>query len=255
MNQSFSNQTVLVTGGAKRIGRALCLALAEQGCAIVVHYNTSTAEAEQLIAEIGKKNGKAAMIAADLGDSKQTKKLFADAAKKFGPITMLINNAAIFERDTFADFTPESIQQHFAINTLAPMILIQEMARQTIEHGAVVNLLDHSILKSPRGYTSYVISKSALWTATQLAAKQLAPKLRVNAVAPGIILPPNANETDQSWRDGYSPSPLPHPENVDDVVHACLQLLQNKALNGQMIVVDSGRHISAETILAKQTAS
>lgn len=255
MNSINSNHTVLVTGGAKRIGRALCLALAAQGYAVVVHYNTSTGEAEELIAEINKKSGKAAMIAADLSNTQQTKKLFADAAQKFGPITMLVNNAAIFERDTFADLTPENMQKHFAVNTLAPMILMQEMAKQNIERGSAVNLLDHSILKSPRAYTSYVISKSALWTATQLAAKQLAPKIRVNAVAPGIILPPNADEADQNWRSDYSPSPLSHPESIGDVVHACLQLLQNKALNGQMIAVDSGRHISAEPILAKRAAS
>ncbi|TAH34779.1 MAG: SDR family NAD(P)-dependent oxidoreductase [Alphaproteobacteria bacterium] len=255
MNQSFSNQVALVTGGAKRIGRALCLALAARGCAVIVHYNTSRPDAEELIEEIGKKNGKAAMIAADLADPKSVQKLFGKARQKFGPITMLVNNAAMFERDTFADFTPETMQRHLNINTLAPMILMQEMAKQDIAFGAVVNLLDHSILKSPRGYTSYVVSKSALWSATQLAARQLAPKLRINAVAPGIILPPNAGKNDQSWRNDFSPSPLPHSESVDDVVNTCLHLLLNPALSGQMIAVDSGRHIDSAPIMSGRRAS
>lgn len=251
-------RTVLITGSAKRIGCDLARAIAQRGYSVAAHYNNSRADAENLVAEINRAGGRAAAIGADLSNPNGASELFSAATKIFGPIGVLINNAALFVRDTWQNITPMQMHNHLQVNTIAPAMLMHHFFAQDIDGGSVVNILDHAILKSPRGYTSYAISKSALWAATQSASAQFAPKFRVNAIAPGIVLPPaEPNNTAQNpdWRRDYSPSPLPHDESVQDIVSACLYVIEHPSINGQLIPLDSGRHLTPHPILSGKQPS
>ena len=244
-------KTVLITGAAKRVGRGLSHSFSSQGWHVAVHYNRSAAEAESLTAEIQSHGGSASKLQADLADAASVDRLFHQAQATCGSVDVLINNAALFERDILADATPQSMIRHFQINTIAPLQLMQAMQRQA-DGGVVINILDHTILKNPRGYSSYDISKTALWRATQLAAKQFSPKLRVNAVVPGILLPLQEDAGNADWRNKYALPPLNCDESIDNVFDACWHIVQNPAVSGQMIVVDSGRHLSPHSILRKK---
>ncbi len=247
----MNSKSVLITGAAKRIGRGLSLALAECGYHVLIHYHTSKRSAADLAAEIKSAGGRADCVGADLSDPESVKTLFQQSRSAFGGnIDVVINNAALFLRDTVIEFDPGLAMRHFQVNAIAPMMLMQLMAAQNHPKASAINILDHIILKSPRGYSSYCISKSALSTATQLAAIQLHGKLRVNAIAPGIILPLIENESDPAWRDRYTSPPLRHNENIADIVHMVIHIIENQAISGQIIPIDSGRHLNHERIFA-----
>jgi NAD(P)-dependent dehydrogenase (short-subunit alcohol dehydrogenase family) len=242
---------VLITGGAKRIGAAIAVDLATRGYDVAIHCHKSRHNADDLAARLAHTGQKITVISADLSDSFAIAPLFEQTRAAIGPIGVLINNAALFERDHLDNIDAALFQRHMQINCLAPMLLTQAMAAQNSPFANVINMIDHSIFKNLAGYTSYTLSKSALWSATQMAAKHYYGRLRVNAIAPGIILPDiNAPQSDD-WRAGYAPSPLPHDENIDDIVHVVRYILDNPTIHGQLIPVDSGRHISPQPILSQ----
>src|SRR5690606_15818268 len=182
----------LVTGAGDRIGAAIARRLAAAGWRVVVHYRNSAAKAEATVAAIRDSGGIATTVAADLADRAQRAGLIAAAAAPFGPLTLLVNNASSFERDSAADLDETLWDAHFAVHAEAPAFLARDFAAQLPvgADGNIVNIIDARILDLSPAHFSYTLSKSVLWTMTRTLAQSLAPRIRVNAVAPGVAVPP-----------------------------------------------------------------
>jgi NAD(P)-dependent dehydrogenase (short-subunit alcohol dehydrogenase family) len=235
----------LVTGGARRIGAHLVRALAERGYAVAIHHRASGREAEALAARIEHAGGKAAPVQADLGDPAQLEGLLAAAQAAIGPLTVLVNNAAVFERDRATDFTLEQWDRQLAINLRAPMVLAREFARllPAGAAGLVVNLLDERIATPSRSYFSYTLSKRGLAAATELLATALAPRVRVNGIAPGLSLI-SGDQSEEEFRRLVDRTPLGQGSSPDAIVHALAYLLQADVVTGQILFVDGGRRLA-----------
>lgn len=234
----------LVTGGARRIGRALVLALAEAGFAVAVHHHRSRADADALVAEIARAGGKAIALAADLADEAAVTTLLPQAIAALGPIGVLVNNASIFENDTVATASREGWDAHMAINLRAPFVLIQEFAARLPADagGAVVNLLDERIWNLTPYFVSYTVSKTALWTLTRTMALALAPRIRVNGIGPGPALP-NAHQTSEQFLARCRNLPLRRGTSPGEIAAALRFILAAPAMTGQMIALDGGEHL------------
>ena len=234
----------LVTGGARRIGRALVLGLAEAGFAVAVHHHRSRAEAEALVAEIARTGGKAVALAADLADEAAVRHLLPEAAAALGPIGVLINNASIFGNDTMSTATRESWDAHLAINLRAPFVLSQEFAARLPADagGAIINLLDERVWNLTPYFISYTVSKTALWTLTRTMALGLAPRIRVNAIGPGPTLPSSRQSPEQFYERCHS-LPLRRGTSPGEIAATLRFILAAPAMTGQMIALDGGEHL------------
>ena len=237
-------KAALVTGGARRIGRALALGLAEAGYAVAVHHNASHAAAEQLVAQISSGGGTAMALTADLADEAAVKRLLPDATAALGPIGVLINNASIFENDTVVTATRESWDTHLAINLRAPFVLMQDFASllPADSGGVVINLLDERVWNLTPHFVSYTVSKTGLWTLTRTMALALAPRIRVNAIGPGPTLP-NLRQTPAQFLDRCRNMPLRRGTSPREVAAAMRFILEAPAMTGQMIALDGGEHL------------
>jgi NAD(P)-dependent dehydrogenase (short-subunit alcohol dehydrogenase family) len=234
----------LVTGAGKRIGRAIALALAEDGYDVVVHYGSSQADAEAVVAAIAAKGRRAVALAADLSHEAETQKLIGAAAKALGPLTCLVNNASLFERDEALSVTRESWDAHFETNLRAPFVLMQEFARQLPAEasGAIVNIVDERVWNLTPHFVSYTLSKAGLWTLTQVMAMALAPRIRVNGIGPGPTLPSPRQSAEQFARQQAS-VPLQHGATPEEIAAAVRFILSSGAMTGQMIALDGGQHL------------
>jgi NAD(P)-dependent dehydrogenase (short-subunit alcohol dehydrogenase family) len=234
----------LVTGGARRIGAHLVRTLAGRGYAVAIHYRGSAAEAEALAREVERAGGKAVPIQADLADPAQLEGLAAAAQAAVGPIRVLVNNAAIFEADRAADFTLAEWDRQFAINLRAPVVLAREFARLLPGDatGLVVNLLDQRVAAPTRSYFSYTVSKLALAAATELLATALAPRVRVNGIAPGLTLKSGA-QTEADFERLIHRTPLGKGSSLEAIAQALVYFLEADAVTGQILFVDGGRRL------------
>jgi NAD(P)-dependent dehydrogenase (short-subunit alcohol dehydrogenase family) len=237
-------RAALVTGGARRIGRALVRALAEAGYAVAIHHHNSQAEAAALAAEIGERGGRAVALAADLADEGAVTRLLAEAAAVLGPIGVLVNNASIFGNDTAATATRDSWEAHIAVNLRAPFVLMQQFASllPADAGGVVVNLLDERVWNLTPYFVSYTVTKSALWTLTQTMALALAPRIRVNGIGPGPTLPSPRQSADQ-FLDRCRTLPLKRGTSPAEIAAALRFILAAPAMTGQMIALDGGEHL------------
>jgi NAD(P)-dependent dehydrogenase (short-subunit alcohol dehydrogenase family) len=237
-------KAALVTGGAQRIGRALALALAEDGFAVAVHYNRSRHRAECLVEDIRDRGGTAAAFAADLADESAVKTLLPRAEDAIGQIGCLINNAAVFVGDNVDTATRDSWDLHLAVNLRAPFVLIQEMAARlpAAAGGVVVNLLDQRVWSLTPYFISYTLSKSALWTLTRTMALALAPRIRVNGIGPGPTLPSPRQSPEQFARQ-RGMMPLGRGTSPQEIAAAMRFILSAPAMTGQMIALDGGQHL------------
>lgn len=237
-------KTVLITGGAKRIGKALTESLANAGWTTAIHYFGSSDEAEALAKSITSSNGKAAIFSADLSNADETANLIPTVANTLGPIGALINNASVFEEESWDDVTPESWTQHLGINLHAPFVLSQAFARAlpSDAEGAIINIIDQRVFNLTPDFMSYTVSKSGLWTLTQTLAMALAPRIRVNGVGPGPTLP-NERQTDKVFQRQVSATPLQRKVDLSDITAAVAYLLTARSVTGEMIAVDSGEHL------------
>jgi hypothetical protein len=238
---SLAGKTALVTGAAKRIGRAIATTLAQNGVHVAVHYHQSAQDALALCGEIQRLGVSAWAISGDLMDEKQTEQVFHEAVAQAGPIDILVNNASIFERDTLWEATDESIGKNVRIHAVAPLILSRALARQG-RAAHVVNLLDTRVAVYDREHASYDLSKSMLLTLTRMLALELAPNVAVNAVAPGSILPPPGLGIDYLRKLTYA-NPLNRHGDPEDIAEAVLFLLRSRFITGQVIYVDGGIHM------------
>ena len=234
----------LVTGGAKRIGRALSLALAEAGYAVAIHCHRSQEEAQALATEIVRSGGKAVALAADLADEAAVGELLPQAAAALGPIGILVNNASIFENDTVETATRDSWESHLAINLRAPFVLTQQFAARLPADcaGVVVNLLDERVWNLTPYFVSYTVTKAALWTLTRTMALALAPRIRVNGIGPGPTLP-SPRQSSEQFREQCRRLPLRRGTSPSEIAAALRFILAAPAMTGQMIALDGGQHL------------
>jgi NAD(P)-dependent dehydrogenase (short-subunit alcohol dehydrogenase family) len=234
----------LVTGGAQRIGRALALALAEDGFAVAVHHHRSREAAECLVEHIRGRGGMAVALTADLADESAVKGLLPRAEAALGPIGCLVNNAAVFADDTVETATRESWDLHLAVNLRAPFVLIQEMAARLPQRagGVVVNLLDQRVWSLTPYFVSYTLSKAGLWTLTRTMALALAPRIRVNGIGPGPALPSPRQSREQFIRQ-RAMMPLLRGTSPQEIAAAMRFILAAPAMTGQMIALDGGQHL------------
>ena len=241
---SASPRAALVTGAAKRIGRALALDLAAAGFDLAVHYRTSAAEAQAVVAAVAALGRRAVALPADLADERATAALVGEAAAALGPITLLVNNAAVFDYDRPETADHERWQRQMAINLRAPLVLTQGLLAQLPAGGPadVVNLIDARVLNLTPHYTSYTISKAGLWVLTQHLARALAPRVRVNAIAPGPVLP-HAGMSDQAFAALARATPLGRGPSIEDICRALRAILETPSMTGQLLALDGGRHL------------
>lgn len=237
---------VLVTGAARRIGRAIVERLARDGRAIAIHSSArSLAEADKLAAEIAARGGRTVALSAELADPAEARALVSRAAAALGPLTHLVNNASIFEPDAAADFSAADFDRNMAVNLRAPLLLAQAFAAALPAGatGSIVNLVDQRVLRPDPHYFSYSISKAALWAATRTMAQAFAPRVRVNAVGPGPVLP-NQNEGQEAFDAEVALAPLRRAVDVAEIADAVAWLMSAPGVTGQMIAVDAGQHLA-----------
>ena len=239
-------KTALVTGGAKRVGRSICLGLAEAGYAVAVHHNSSASPADELVAEITANGGKAARVQADLSNSDQTRGLLSDAISKLGPIGLLVNNASMFEEDSLENLNDELWDKHFAVHVKAPTLLSSAFAAQNLDDGLIVNIIDERVWKLTPNFTSYTLSKSALWTATKTMAQALAPNIRVNAIGPGPTLP-SYRQSQEDFDMQLQALLLKRSPDLSEFTNTILYFVSAKSVTGQMIALDGGQHLGWQT--------
>ena len=237
-------RVALVTGGAVRLGRAICEALAGSGFAVAVHARRSVAAASALAAAIEGAGGRACVVEGDLSQEAAMGGLVAAAAAALGPVGVLVNNASVFERDEWDDASRDSWDRHMEPNLRAPFVLSQAFARALPDgaEGAIVNMLDQRVWSLTPHFMSYTVSKSALWSLTQQMALALAPRIRVNAIGPGPALPSPRQTAEQFARQCES-VPLRRGTSPEEVAAAVLALLSLPSVTGQMLVLDGGQHL------------
>ena len=244
----------LVTGAGKRLGRAMAIELAGQGYDVAVHYATSRQDADDVAAEIIAKGQNAAVLQADLLVEAEVATLVTDAAAALGgPITVLVNNASIFEHDTLETATRESWDRHVESNLRAPVVLTQAMAAQVpaaaldvqnepLARGLVVNMIDQRVHNLTPHFMSYTIAKMGLWAFTRTAAQALAPHVRVNGIGPGPTLQAS-DQTEAAFAAERAATILGRGANLDDITGALRYLLHAPAVTGQMLTIDGGQHL------------
>ncbi|HET6231422.1 MAG TPA: SDR family oxidoreductase [Longimicrobiaceae bacterium] len=239
--RDLGGRVALVTGGAVRVGRAISLTLAGEGMRLVVHYNSSAEAAEALVAEVRAQGGEAVALAADLADGEAVERLAREAEAAFGGVDVLVNNASVFPPERLEE-TGASLWDHtMAVNLRAPFLLTRALAATLrARRGVVVNIADLAGMQAWEGYAAHSISKAGLIHLTKVAARALAPEVRVVAIAPGTVLPPE-NLGEDEVRRLAERAPLRRNGSPDDVVAALLYLLRADFVTGDTLVVDGGR--------------
>lgn len=237
-------QVALVTGAARRIGRAVALDLAQAGFAVAVHYSRSAEDARAVVDAIIAEGGRAVALAADLAHEEQVHGLVERATAALGPLGLLVNNASIFERDDALGATRASWDSHMEVNLRAPFVLTQDFARllPPPAEGVVVNLLDQRVWNLTPHFVSYTLSKAGLWSLTQTLALALAPRIRVVGIGPGPALPSTRQSPDQ-FDHQIAGLPLERGTSPDEVCRAIRFLLGAPSVTGQMIALDGGQHL------------
>jgi len=240
--------TVLVTGAARRLGRAIALDLAGAGWNVAVHYNGSAGDAESCAAEARAKGVKAVALQADLSREAETATLVERASQALGPLTALVNSASLFEEDDWQSATRKSWDDHIETNLRAPLVLSQAFAAQLPggQDGAIVNLIDQRVLKPTPQFLSYSLSKAGLYWLTTTLAQGMGPRIRVNAVGPGPTLR-NARQSEDDFARQRMATILERGADPADICAALRYLLDAKAVTGQMIAVDGGQHLAWRT--------
>ncbi|UDL91426.1 SDR family oxidoreductase [Mesorhizobium sp. PAMC28654] len=243
-----ANGVALVTGGAKRIGGAIVEDLAAHGFAVAIHCNRSRAEADALVARIDSAGGRATVLVADLTDMAEVGSLVARAEAVLGPVRLLVNNASLFEDDSILDFNWQAWDRHFAVHVKAPALLAQEFAHclPADGEGLIVNIIDQRVWRPTPRYFSYALSKSSLWTATQMMAQALGPRIRVNAIGPGPTLK-NKWQNDEDFEAQVDGLILKRGPELSEFGSTIRYLWAARSVTGQMIALDGGQHLAWQT--------
>jgi len=245
-----SSGAALVTGAAKGIGLKIAERLASTGYCVVLHCSkASLADAEAAAAGLSRQGFKVRSLPSDLREPAALDRLITQANAIFGPLTLLVNNAAILETDDAASFDLELLEKHLSVNLKAPLVLSRDFARQVLagSEGAIVNIIDQRVFRPTPQFFTYSLSKSALWAATRTMAQAFAPlRIRVNAVGPGPVFP-NDSQGKAGFVQEVRGLPLARAIPPDDIADAVLYLAQARNVTGQMIAVDAGQHLAWRT--------
>ena len=244
-----SARNALVTGAARRIGGAIALRLASEGYGLVLHSSRRSApEAEALAADIRAKGGRAAVVTADLSDAGDVAGLVDQARAALGPLSLLVNNASLYESDVPSAFNAAFFDRLMAVNLRAPLQLASDFAQALPvgARGAIINIIDQKVWRLNPRYFSYTLSKSAFWTATQTMAQAYAPHIRVNAVGPGPVLP-NHVEGVEGFEKEAAAVLLGSSVDPQEIADAVIYLVHARSVTGQMIAVDAGQHLAWKT--------
>ncbi len=233
--------TALITGGSKRIGQAICLKLSQLGFSIALHYQHSKVDAKKTAQLIKDQDGQCKIFSANLLNEKQVSSLIYKVNQTFPNLNLLINNASIFEKSNLKTATVDSFNKHFAIHLKAPFILTQSFAK-ICKKGQIINILDTNIVRNGSENFTYLLSKKALADFTKMAALELAPDIRVNAIAPGFILPPT-DQTKINLKQRIAKIPLRQQGNIEQIAQTIEFLIKNFYLTGQIIFNDGGEHL------------
>lgn len=237
----------LVTGAARRIGRSLALAAAEAGYDLAIHHRSHPQDADSLAAEAAAFGANSLTLTGDLADP-VTASALLDAAGRLGPVTLLVNNASLFEDDSLGSLNANGLNAHMAVNLTAPVLLSQAFAMRlpTGMGGLIVNVLDQRVLRPNPQFFSYSLSKAALWAATKTMAQALSPHIRVNGIGPGPTLP-SVHQVPGEFEAEVAGTPLARAVDPGEIAAALRYLIDAPSVTGQMIAVDAGQHLGWRT--------
>ena len=238
---------IIITGGATRIGAAIANKLSGPGVEIVIHYNKSKLNAEKLKKKLSKNSTKVYLIKGDLSKESDLKKIVKFCKIKLKYFDCLINNASMFENDKLENFTTDSWGKHLRTNLRAPALLSKEFAKNVKgENNNIINIIDQRVFKLTPFFFSYTISKTGLYTMTKTSAISLAPKIRVNGIAPGPTLK-NKRQSEKHFKKQYLATPLKRQVNVSEICNAVDFFIKNRSITGQVLAVDSGQNLNWQT--------
>jgi len=237
----------LVTGAARRIGRSLALAAAGAGYDLAIHHRSHPDDADSLAAEAAALGANCLTLTGDLADP-VTASVLLDAASRLGPVTLLVNNASLFEDDSLQSLNANGLNAHMAVNMTAPILLSQAFALRLPNDaaGLIVNVLDQRVLRPNPQFFSYSLSKAALWQATKTMAQALSPRIRVNGIGPGPTLP-SVHQVPGEFEAEVAGTPLARPVDPQEIAAALRYLIDATSVTGQMIAVDAGQHLGWRT--------
>jgi NAD(P)-dependent dehydrogenase (short-subunit alcohol dehydrogenase family) len=241
-------KTALITGAAKRVGKAMTEHLAQKGWNIAVHYNASGNDAEQLCNELIRNypDQHFEVFQADLNRSDEVETLIGQVIQKFTGIDLLINNASVFEPAKLGETSADFLERQMNVNFMAPFILCRDFAR-TFESGNIVNFVDTRIVNNKSNFAAYSLSKKALWELTKMAALEFGPRIRVNAIAPGLTLAPEEKGEDYLWKLAEK-IPMKRPGGLDPVLKSLDYILENDYLTGQLLFCDGGENLGSTNV-------
>jgi NAD(P)-dependent dehydrogenase (short-subunit alcohol dehydrogenase family) len=248
MIEPAGKPVVLVTGAARRLGRAIACDFAARGWAVALHVHTADGDAVAVREEIIAAGGVAAVFAADLGVQSEVERLVPEIAARLGAPWGLVNNASQFVYDDVSTLTSTQWDRHFNVNLKAPVFLAQALARHLPEgaQGTIINILDQRVWKPTPHFLSYAGSKAALWAMTQTLAQALAPRIRVNAIGPGPMLR-SVHQSEADFAAQCAATPLGRGTTPEEILAAIRFILDAPALTGQMIALDGGQHLAWQT--------
>lgn len=237
-------RVALVTGAGRRLGRAIALGMAHAGWDVAVHYRASGAEANAVVAEILALGRRAVALHCELADEAAVRELVPRAVAALGALHCVVNSASLFDYDSATDFSMAKLDAHMRANVGAPLLLAQALHAATPEgqQAAVINLLDQKLYNLNPDFLSYTLSKAALHTATTMLAQQLAPKLRVVGVAPGLTMV-SGDQTEAGFANAHQQTPLGRSSTPQDIVDAVLYAASARAVTGTTLLVDGGQHL------------
>lgn len=240
-------RVALVTGAARRIGRAIVETLVAEGFRVAVHYRSNKAAAESVVSALNRKAGRmvAKTFAADFRDEADAAALVPRVRNELGGLDCLVNNASVFEPDSAATAARDSWHRHMETNLRIPLVLSQTFARAlpADAHGNIVNIIDQRVLRPTPDFFSYTMSKAGLWTLTQILAQAFAPRIRVNGIAPGPTLP-SAHQSTEDFAAEFKTTLLKRPVTPEDIAAGVRFVVQAESVTGELIAVDSGQHLS-----------
>ena len=248
------SKSALITGGAKRIGKAIAICLAERGYDIVIHYSQSKKEAEELVIKLKSLGVEAFCVKANLLKDFEISTLVDKSKKIIGkPLDLLINNASIFENDSLTSLTLESWDRHLFTNLKAPVFLSKEFSIQVPDNSTdenneilassnIINIIDQKVLNLNPRFFSYTLAKSSLLNFTKIAAQELGPKIRVNAIGPGPILKAS-HQSEEQFQNQRKSTLLKRGSDVQEISRAILYIISSPGLTGQLITLDGGEHL------------
>jgi len=242
MQAKSARSAALVTAGAKRVGRELALRLASLGFDIALHFCNSAEDAAATKKEIEALGRECLLFKADFENNDDIAKLLPEVFAKMPQLSVLVNNASIWQAGKFIDATHGELTRYLKVHVEAPFILSRDFSRLA-KAGNIINILDCNIVKNKSENFAYLLSKKALFDFTLMAAAELAPEIRVNGVAPGAVLPPE-DERNAKYTEKFGQNPLERPGSPTDVADAMQFLLQSEHLSGQVIYVSGGKHLS-----------